>query len=668
MFIMKLVINRRGLMMLELSYSRLKDILLILLISKNEISSSYLSLKLKVSERTIRTDITKLNEDVLGYEVKIKHRRTQGYFIDFSNKDKLLELKTDLEKLDKKTLYDSFDDRLRKLLCLLLFRNDAISLESITDNLYIGMGTLNNYIENIKKVIKKYGLKLIRKQNTLILAGDELAKRQCFVDQVEDKNYKNYVLGFSDLENLIFGKQELTELKRIMDKVTDKFDFETSDFNRKNIIIHIAIAVTRIKTNNAIEAFQDTRIITSEAIDEFRQLFSELEKSLDVKIPEEERCYIEYHTALNNPQVIQNVNNNCDDDIYSAVLLFLDKIRNNYGFNLTEAGVLIDNLMTHIKSLIKIKQFNTSRRNPLLGVILSTFPLAYEITKTSIDIFEKRLDLNFDDDEISFVTLHVGAAMESIYGHQMVVKKVAIVCGSGTATANLLKIKLETKFNNYIKIMGLYSFEEYKKGRISGADFIISTVPIFDSSFPIIQIDLNNFSHDSRELYNFISSTENQSLSKLFEPQLVFINQHMDTKAAVMEKLVNALEDEEIINEDYQDLLMQREKMYSTAIGGGIAIPHPIKFVAQKSRVAFMQLVNPINWGNDNNVNLIFMLAINENDYPKIQSLFSFLVDLQEDNKFFQMVRTAKTNTEVVRVIQQFMKNHDSIINRGTLH
>jgi lichenan operon transcriptional antiterminator len=647
-------------MMLELSYSRLKDILTILLISRNEINSNYLALKLKVSERTVRTDILKLNEDIEGYEVKIKHRRLRGYFIDFNNEKKLHELKLDLEKLDEKTLFDSFDDRLRKLLCLLLFRNKPISLEKISNNLYISTGTLNNYIEDIKGTCKKYNLRIIREQNALLLIGDELAKRQCFIDQVEDKNYKNYVLGFSDLEKQIFGKLELTKLEQIVDNMIEEFDSDIADFNRKNIIIHIAITINRIQSNNMIKDFQDTKLITQKALNRFKYLFLELEQSFNVKIFEAERRYIEYHIALNNPQIIQNVKNNCTDDIHSAIMLFLNKIRNNYGFNLTESDNLMDNLINHVKSLIKIKQFNSSRKNPLLGVIVSTFPLAYEMTKTSIYIIEKRTGLNFDDDEISFVTLHVGAAMEQIYGHKTIIKKVAIVCGSGTATANLLKIKLETKFNNYIKITGLYSFEEYKKGHINNVDFIISTVPILDSTYPIIQIDLKNFSQDSKELYNFITSTENQSLSNLFETSLVFTKQHVKSKNEVMEKLVNALENQNVITSNYRSLLIQRESMYSTVIGGGIAIPHPIKFSAYKSRVAFMQMDEPVDWDDKSSVNLVFMLAINEKDYPKIQSLFSFLVDLQENNNFFKMVRTAKNKTEVVRVIQQFMQGFES--------
>lgn len=101
--------------MLELSYARLKKILMILVAAQKEISSSYLSLKLKVSERTIRTDINRLNEDITQYNVLIKHHRSKGYFLKEEQTGSLAKLKADLEELDKKVLFDSVNIRLKKV-------------------------------------------------------------------------------------------------------------------------------------------------------------------------------------------------------------------------------------------------------------------------------------------------------------------------------------------------------------------------------------------------------------------------------------------------------------------------------------------------------------------------------------------------------------------------
>lgn len=139
--------------MLELSYARLKKILMILVVAQKEISSSYLSLKLKVSERTIRTDINRLNEDITKYNVLIKHHRSKGYFLKEEQTGSLAKLKADLEKLDKKVMFDSVNIRLKKLMCLLLLTNVPISIYKILEDMYISSGTLANYIEEIKSAI-----------------------------------------------------------------------------------------------------------------------------------------------------------------------------------------------------------------------------------------------------------------------------------------------------------------------------------------------------------------------------------------------------------------------------------------------------------------------------------------------------------------------------------
>lgn len=642
--------------MLELSYARLKKILMILVVAQKEISSSYLSLKLKVSERTIRTDINRLNEDITKYNVLIKHHRSKGYFLKEEQTGSLAKLKADLEKLDKKVMFDSVNIRLKKLMCLLLLTNVPISIYKILEDMYISSGTLANYIEEIKSAIKGNHLEIVRVNNAFSIVGDEVEKRQCFIDQVEDKNYKTYILGFTDLEKSIFKEINLDELKSVLDEFMDKLVFDIADFNRKNIIMHIAITILRIKNGNEITTFSDNSIIKGRIEKEFTQLFVGIEQRFNVQISSAERNYIKYHFALNNPQIIRDTEDNSEVEINKVIMLFLDRIRNNYGFDLSDATELINNLRTHITSLIKINHFDSTRKNPLLDVIISTFPLAYEMTKTSIDVLEKRLNLTFNDDEVSFITLHIGAAMENRYNQKLSAKKVAIVCGSGTATANLLKVKLEAKFSQYIEIVGLYSFEEYRKGKMEPVDFIISTVPIFDSKIPVVQVDLANFAHDSKELSNFITTAENQPLSKLFDQDLIFIHQDLKSKDAVLRKMLSALEKENVTKPEYKHFLMKREKMYSTAIGGGIAIPHPIKFSAYKSRVAFLQTEREINWGNKHNVDLIFMLAINEDDYPKIQPLFSFLVDLQENSKFLKLIKKTNSAQEALQIINSFVK------------
>ncbi|MEB3362685.1 PTS sugar transporter subunit IIA [Lactobacillus sp. R2/2] len=46
--------------------------------------------------------------------------------------------------------------------------------------------------------------------------------------------------------------------------------------------------------------------------------------------------------------------------------------------------------------------------------------------------------------------------------------------------------------------------------------------------------------------------------------------------------------------------------MYSTAIGGKIAIPHSLGYATNKSKVCFARLSQPIMWDEKNEVKYVF--------------------------------------------------------------
>ncbi|MDT6952541.1 BglG family transcription antiterminator [Companilactobacillus alimentarius] len=648
--------------MLKLSYPRLKKILMIIILARVEISGSELAKRLNVSTRTIRSDINELNSDIGGYDLKILNRRGKGYYLNFKNEKKLTELKKDLKSLDRQASLDTVENRIKYLLNELLISNQSISIDDILDNLYISINTFNNYILEIKRIVDKYNLNLVNKHNRILLVGDEESKRYCFIDQLENKNYKEYILGFTSNERKLFSNINLDSISKLVNNFVDLEMKEIPDYNRKNIVIHVALSLSRIKLGHVLTKFSSELQLSSSVQDDFNKLFNDLEKDEKIKIPLPEREYIKYHIGLNNPQIVKNTNEPQSQLIKKSVILFLDKIRDNYTFNLLNDKLLIDNLTEHIKAVIKINDLDSTRKNPLLDVILSTFPLAYEMTVTSINILEHQLKLRLSKDELSFITLHVGASMERNYNNKWKKRNVAIICGSGTATANLLKIKLEGRFSNYLNIMGVYSYAEYCNSSYpKDVDFLISTVPILNSSVPVVEVDLSNYANDSKELYDFITSTsdDQQVLYSLFKPELVFVNSELSNRKQVLNFLCDNLEKQKVVKQDFREKMFKREGMYSTAIGGGIAIPHPIKFAANKSNVAFLQLKHPITWDDKGNkIQLVFLLAINKDEYPKIQTLFSFLVDLQNDSRFYNAISKCNNSNEAIKVINSFIQNN----------
>jgi len=140
-------------------------------------------------------------------------------------------------------------------------------------------------------------------------------------------------------------------------------------------------------------------------------------------------------------------------------------------------------------------------------------------------------------DEISFIALHVGASIERAYNELWTKKRAAIICGSGTATATLLEVKLQNRFRHNLIITGKYSYSDYKNRNLpADNDFLISTIPLTNPALPVIVIDITNFEKDSEQLNTYINSVdeEAQRVLDLFNPELMLLDEEYASKETLI--------------------------------------------------------------------------------------------------------------------------------------
>jgi lichenan operon transcriptional antiterminator len=72
---------------------------------------------------------------------------------------------------------------------------------------------------------------------------------------------------------------------------------------------------------------------------------------------------------------------------------------------------------------------------------------------------------------------------------------------------------------------------------------------------------------------------------------------------------------------DFYELVMEREKMASTEFGNNVALPHPIKPIADSTFVAIGMLQKPIKWDKQL-VKFIFLISTKK-DSKESLSLFN---------------------------------------------
>ena len=91
-----------------------------------------LSTQLNISDRTIRSDIQTINEILEPYQMSIKLKRKYGYYLEINNHNLYQQF---IQQLDNQvdSLLDSFENRIKYILKILLYNDDYISLDDLAN-------------------------------------------------------------------------------------------------------------------------------------------------------------------------------------------------------------------------------------------------------------------------------------------------------------------------------------------------------------------------------------------------------------------------------------------------------------------------------------------------------------------------------------------------------
>lgn len=609
-----------------------------------------------VTERTIRTDITLLNIELQKYKCEIQLKRKYGYHLDIHDEKAFQSLLEQCNGMNKTIALNSMNDRIHYILKQLLYSEDYISLDDLADSVYVSRNTLQNYIKTIKEILEKHNLMYVSKTNQGIkVFGNEKDKRECIINNVLSKETPSYIVSFSKKEQQLFNNIDLELLNRIITRDLEKFKVKSSDFDRKNLVIHFALMLSRVKSENYIP--YDTNFPIPEEVSEMLDsMCKHVEDKFDVQITNGEKQYVYLHIATNTTLQIGNIN---PIVLNKQIKDLLENIYHEYNFDLRNDEILKKDLFNHFSSIFASRKIPLHKKNPLLNTIKSNFPLAFEITLTSTaNIFPEKLN----EDEIGYVSLHIGAAIERCFSGQYNQKKVLLVCGSGIATTRMLEARLNAIFNNKIIIVDKISyaeFQNYTKEDFQGIDFVISTIPIQSDIIPIQVVDFALHNLDIEKISRLLSSMNKKldRMHKFFDKNLFIHKKKVSSKEEVIKLLCNLLESQEIVDSDYYESVILRESLAKTNMNEIFAIPHPMKPCCSQTKVAVAILDEGVIWNDDNEtVKIIFMLSIQSGEQSDIEHLYDLFIEIVNDTKLQQNILESKNYEQFIHTISKIIE------------
>lgn len=639
-------------------YNRL-DIMFDRIKSNKYTSVNELESLLNITDRTIRNDILEINNELEKNGAIIKLKRNHGYYISILDSQKYDAFIEEIESEDDNvSLLDSFEDRIKSILYRLLSTNEYITMDELAESVFISKNTLNKYIKNIKEIIGKYDLEYITKLNAGIkIIGSEDSKRKCIFDNVLYTDFDHYITEFTKEERTIFKDIDLDLLKSITIQQLDEHFIKTSDFNLKNIIIHLALMVTRVLGNNYI-SLQNINTDTS-IMGLVNGLCHSLESQYDIAISKSEKNYIYLQIVANTHLDITDID---DEQLRSSILKMLDVIYHDYNFDLRNDEILIADLFRHLKSIFTSKLYDLNNTNPLLQTIKTNYPLEYEITLTAISkvfVYEPYV---LKEEDVGYVSIYIGAAIERCYYKSPKKKNVILVCGSGHATTRMLEARLNVVFPDKINIVKCVSYNEYSgytKNDVKDIDFVITTVVLKNSLLPSIMVDFALNNKDVESINRYLSKLLRKRLQmfdQFFDKDLFFKFNDTPDKETLIKRMCEKLQDKNIVNGDFLTSVLEREAIGKTNMNDIFALPHSMEMCANDTKVAVALLKNPVAWNDSNKIQIVFMLVLKRGEQKDFEHLYDIFIEIINSPKLQQNILKSKTYEEFLDVLYDGIK------------
>lgn len=151
-------------------------------------------------------------------------------------------------------------------------------------------------------------------------------------------------------------------------------------------------------------------------------------------------------------------------------------------------------------------------------------------------------------------------------------------------------------------------------------------------------------------------------LIDLLEPSRVVAGASASSKKRLLETLAHLLADGTGEERERQlfDSLCTREKLGSTGLGHGVAIPHGRSAAIGSAIGAFVRLAEPIDFAaaDAQPVDLVFALAVPEHFSNQHLLLLSQLAEMFSDAPFCQRLREARDDAALMALLSEWQLAH----------
>ncbi|MBY5035049.1 BglG family transcription antiterminator [Streptococcus gallolyticus] len=634
------------------------NILRELLAANQYVTGQELAARYGISTKTAYADLVVINDELFPFNVEIEKKPRHGIRLELNPEQKRQVLhfleQNQFEQLDETSQFQRDCELLKKL----VLETEGIDILEWSTTHFISEASIRRDFERIEQQLAPYHISLVRRSGQYFLKAKEEAIRKFF---------RNYLIQHFDLSeqevregslDLFFDREEIVSTIENVSKSSTAYHYRTAEQYSIYLVLDLLISSHRYRKGNLISEATSTIIVEDLPQYEVYVIAGELmSKSVGISmqlIPDVEIrniCYTLLSVGYESQLVVQS-------DIQQTVNRFIERVERLSGVEFTKDEHLYKMLLNHMQPMIYRLKSGINIRNQITEDIKSRYSVLYYIAWLASKTISEEYDVEMVDAEIAFLTIYLEISVEKLNKPL----NIYVICPHGLATSELIMNSLRRTISSFDYLMKI-DLKDLTAEKIEQADLIISSIQldhlaknyirvspiVTDKELEMLQQTYSSLTKGNRNMLSAIH--DNDVFSKSVVLDLlngnILLNQSYKTVEECIEAMVKKTSIKNRKSKKFLQSVLAREKLGSTSVYTGIALPHADPAVVKESELVMMTLEKPIRWGQ-NLISVVVLIAIAEGDDQIYKNALIGLYSKIDTTAYIDLLSASQTEAEFI--------------------
>lgn len=551
---------------------------------------------------------------------------------------------------------DAPRDRLHTLVRSLLDAPDGIDVFETADGLHVSPATLDADLARVRSLLGGTELTLERSASTARLRGTEMAQRRLLSRLAHDE----MDAGSFDLVALrrtlgagSVGAQAFGPFKSDLVAELGSLGYFVNELGIADVVMHIAIAADRTSRDRGLAVSGgDARPAQQEVAGIIERL---ADRHLGVTLGAGDLAHL---STLVLTRVVapggdsqDHARARLEPEVEHAVRDVVGQAASEFLVDIAHEDFIL-RLALHVQNLLHRSRAQAWSRNPLTRSLKSTYPMIFEVAVFIANGLHERLGIPLLDDEIAYIAMHVGGRLErSRRADQLLTA--TIVCPGYYELHELLRSSVDRSLGQAIEVVGVETRVDPDWASID-TDLVLTTIDpggAGERAERIVRIQPFLTDADVERVQAAAGRVRRArrlarlrtDLERYFSPAAFVHGLDGLDEEGVIRRLGALLTEQGVIDDDYVERAIQRERLSSTAFTDALAVPHAIGMTATRTAIAIGIADPSMRWG-EGRVQVVALVAFSEADREAFQTVFEQFVEVfSERDSVQRIVRRASS-------------------------